>query len=278
MVIIAPSWWQASQHQWQDNTIGAQEFIYDKDHVYSNVIVGSSLSTRLVKDSLKDTYVLAFAGLSAFDGLKILIKEAQLPKTIFIEMNFILRPENEDFINSLFSPVMFYPRSFILALREKKQPVAVVGRVGPELVKDMVIKNLKLQSSTDKKANTSETQKPHLDFSILLKLQMDDYAKTPEQEIVDKSFTQLKEYVEILKKRGVYIVFFEMPVNSKLENLPKAAVIRNTFYKYFSPNEYQYTNIPKELDFKTTDGIHLGGAEALKYTRYFNDRNSEFFQ
>ncbi|HLZ16795.1 MAG TPA: hypothetical protein VKQ08_07135 [Cyclobacteriaceae bacterium] len=42
----------SSQHQWQDNLIKAQEYIYGERDTTGDIIVGSSLSCRLAMDSL----------------------------------------------------------------------------------------------------------------------------------------------------------------------------------------------------------------------------------
>ena len=75
-----------SQHVWQENIITTEEYLYDVDFV-PNVILGSSLSERIIIDSLSDFFSLAFGGQSIYDGLEILTQKDKLPKRVFIEIN-----------------------------------------------------------------------------------------------------------------------------------------------------------------------------------------------
>ena len=75
-----------------------------------------------------------------------------------------------------------------------------------------------------------------------------------------------------LESKGTHIVFFEMPVNEQLCTLPKAEVIRENFYHYFSPKTYAYIVQPSCAEYKTTDGLHLTALEASRYTSYFKSQ------
>ena len=85
---LAPKWWTASQHQWQENIVKAQQFSYNKE-TFQNIIVGSSLSSRLIMDSIPETYNLSFAGQSIFDGLNIVCNSNKSIKNVFIEINLL---------------------------------------------------------------------------------------------------------------------------------------------------------------------------------------------
>src|SRR3954463_7333081 len=89
-----------SNHQWQDNSIKAQNFLY-KEHKFERVIVGSSLSSRLVMDSLPHYSNLCFAGMSVFEGLKLLSVDKELPVFVFIEMNAIFNAEDKAFTSTI---------------------------------------------------------------------------------------------------------------------------------------------------------------------------------
>jgi hypothetical protein len=101
----------AGQDQWQRNLIKAQRFIYQPELSAQDVIVGSSLSCRLVQTNLPGIYVLAFSGLAIFDGLEIVSRLDTPPRNIHVEMNFVLREPDDSFTSSLYSPILYYGRA-----------------------------------------------------------------------------------------------------------------------------------------------------------------------
>ena len=113
-------------------------------------------------------------------------------------------------------------------------------------------------------------------LATLLILQIKDNSKTPDIKLLRRCFKKLKAYVINLQKRGVNIVFFEMPVNSVLRNLQKPSIIRSSFYQNFSPAAYTYIPIPDSLKFETTDGIHLNKDDAFIYTSYFKSKIKDY--
>jgi len=80
-----------AENQWIGNYIKAQSYIYDHANA-ALVIVGSSLSNRLHGDLLPSkAFNLSFDGLSALDGIKIVLETNMHPRTIFVEMNVLDR-------------------------------------------------------------------------------------------------------------------------------------------------------------------------------------------
>ena len=72
----------ASQHQWQSNLIKAEKYLYDDHQPAKNAIVGSSVSERLVMESMPGFENLAFSGLGVLDGLDLLRYKDHLPASI----------------------------------------------------------------------------------------------------------------------------------------------------------------------------------------------------
>jgi len=262
-------WFNSSQHQWDGNMVRAQDFIYSDDYLPDNVIVGSSLSRRIVMDRLPNTYNLSFDGLSIFDGLKILAHASKFPKHLFIEMNVVLRPESSEFTSSVSSPIMYYPRKVLLPLRAGKQPIAILGHILAGRFEKLLTD---LHSCCETGRKCPEPRSDVVDdprFSMSLNLQIESYSKMPTQGCLDNSFQSLKSRVDVMVSNGVDVIFYEMPVNSQLEELPLAKGIRDRFYKVFPADEYRYILLPAKLDYVTSDGVYLNKEEALKYTAYF---------
>jgi hypothetical protein len=273
VTFLAPYWWKASQHQWQDNIIKAQKYIYDENGLHSNVIVGSSLSCRLIMDSIPQTYNLSFGGQSLFDGLNILTHSEKLPENVFIEINFVIRPEDKSFTSSLNS-VLFYPKKYLLSMRDNKQPIGVIGKLISYRIIGRIISHTKafLNLADENEHNDDDI------FPKMLQLQKDNYSIIPSESFLKESFENLKEYIVKLEKKNIKVIFFEMPVNYQLNNLPRANLIRKTFYEYFPKSSYKYISIPEFEKFVTSDGVHLSGDEAKIYTMYLKRNMENYFR
>jgi hypothetical protein len=271
VMYFAPTWWIATQSHLQNNLSRAENFMYDESDTIQNVVVGSSLSRNIITDSLPNTYNLAFAGKGTLDGLNILDKKSKLPRNIFIETNFILKKSSPEFTDLINNPVMYYPRKFIISLREDKQPVAILGLMEIKVLS--TIKNTILGKKIH--ANTStlndKDEKSPL-FPQLMKMRTKQYSEIPKGNEWKNSLAALKYHISRLKEKGANIIFIEMPVERQLNELPQARFIRNLVKSNFPISDYQYIILPDSLTFQTTDGIHLGTHESLRYTMYFRSK------
>jgi hypothetical protein len=249
---------QVSQHQWQENLIKAQNFIYTSSDTSQRVIIGSSLAHRIDIDGY---YNLSFSGLSIFDGLRIISHVPHPPRKVFIETNMILRREDEQFTGQLINPLLYQLKKYVPALRDGKQPVSLVVDGCYQVLKQLKNKG---------KVVAPEAVPINLGlFKSMLGYQINAYSKTPGSNELTYAITQLKQFVGALEAKGVEVVFFEMPVNEKLCKLPVSECVRRVFYENFSPTKYAYIVQPGCADYHTTDGVHLSPIEAVRYETYF---------
>lgn len=265
---FAPTWWHASQHQWQDNVIKAETFVYASHDTFKNLIVGSSLSCRLIMAGLPGTYNLSFGGQSVFDGLRILSQKPNPPKNVFIETNMALRPESVDFTDGVFSPVMYYPRMYLPSLRRDVQPIAGLGVFSVKVIN-------KVSSKLTSPAPNRPVITPGASEDFFQKnfgIQVKNFSQPPSQKDMTVAFTKLKNYVDDLRSKGVSVVFFEMPVHPEVQNSPLADTLRKAFTTHFPRTQYRHIPPPEGIAFKTSDGIHLGFEEACRYTDYFREQ------
>jgi hypothetical protein len=252
----------STQYALQGNTIKAQHFIYGD--ALENIIIGSSLSNRLVMDSLQGMSNLSFSGMGIFDGLSILNQSGITPRIVFIETNIISRTENEEFTSYINSPILSPIKRAIPSLRDEYQPIGILG--------ELIIRTVKgKRASDDVIDQMTVTQKPGDDafFNKMLALQAEDYNEIPDTIMLRTRFEQLALEVERLEAKGAKVVFFEMPVNETLCDLPEPHTIRAFYRKYFPETRYAYIRVPHCSGYKTTDGAHLAGDEATRYTMYF---------
>jgi hypothetical protein len=260
----------ATQDQWQLNVTLAETYLYDEKTV-RNAIVGSSISERLVMDGLPDFANLSFSGLSAFDGLNLLKHKHAMPATVFIETNVLLRKRDDNFGTTVLSPIPFWLRKHMSALRSDKQPLALVGQSLGEIIGEtgQAIKhNISGMGGGQASDSAGSTAAPASDSEIL-KLQIRDYSETPNEQVLQAQLQLLSDDVAYLKRHGVRVVFFEMPVDSRLAELPKARLVRESVQAVFPKEQYDYIAMPDPKGYVTSDGIHLNRQESRRYTQYF---------
>lgn len=264
-----------SEHQWQDNQIVAQKFLYSNSDSIKHFIVGSSLAFRLRGEDLPNFCNLSYGGLSVFDGLNTLAKKNLYPRYLFIEMNFIDRPVNNEFNSSLNNPLMGTLRKYFLGFRDGKQPMSFIAfPIGHKLslyslsvLQSAIYKIIpeNIYSNMNQKImneNSMETE--------ILPRQIKKFSVEPSE--IDKTMKELSNYVSNLEEHETKVVFFEMPIQYQLENSPRCIAIRSAFYHNFPRGKYTYIDNPNMKEYETTDGIHLDYSYAKKYTEYFRNQ------
>ncbi|RYE18078.1 MAG: hypothetical protein EOP51_22685 [Sphingobacteriales bacterium] len=82
-----------AQHQWQENIIRTQDYIYSDSLLNQDVVLGTSLTDKVNKDSVPaGVYMLTYPGFSPWDGFEVVKKSNGRPKYMFVEENAILKP------------------------------------------------------------------------------------------------------------------------------------------------------------------------------------------
>lgn len=257
-----------TQSDVQINTIIADKYIYS-ENAYDATILGSSLAARIVSDSLPGFYNLAFSGMSVYDGAEVLMSKDVIPKIIFIEINALQKPKNEDFTLEFESPVYSYLKSILPALRTENQPV-LLAKKGIDKLKD----NTKpICPTTGKKRVLKNSYLPEKMFRSLLDVQVKSYSKL-DTDLMKQGIANLQQLVSKIQSRGSRVVFFEMPVNPVIQQSPKATLIREAVMKNFPATQYTYIALPTET-FKTRDGLHMAQKEAADYTSYFKQQAAD---
>jgi hypothetical protein len=125
---FAPAYWSGYSNDLQQRSIIAEDFLYNTNISNKNILFGTSLAYRIVKDSIPNIFNLSLAGLGVFDGLYLLSLKNEIPKCIFIEMNFIERGLKDDFKKTFSNPSITI-KKHIKSLREDKQPLVIVGNL-----------------------------------------------------------------------------------------------------------------------------------------------------
>lgn len=258
---VVPKWnsWQSQQ---QSNTILAQRFLYD-DVAYDAVIVGSSLSNRLDRDTLPASIAnLGFGGLGITDGLHIVERRGYAPPVVAIEMNVAFKQPDNGFHTSVLSPVFYWMRKCVAATRDEYQPIGIL--------KGWASARSEAKKKAFGKAPLTVAEHDAI-FDKMLELQREQRGKAPDPEALDMVMKEVKRVTDELEKKGARIMLFEMPIHPDLVGMAEPVAIRAAFSKYFPQGRYHWIPSPYAHGFNTTDGLHLDEESAARYTAYLRD-------
>ena len=240
-------------HQWQDNLIKAQSFLY-ADHADS-AMVGTSLSARIIRDSIPSIKSISFGGCAVEDGLRLISSKQDLPQYIFVETNLLFMDGNQELINKLTEGIIPMIKGWIPSLREQYEPICLLA-------------SLALKSgNVNPQAGAAAIDMNILNESI--KQQQEDDRKY-QYEVSEERLRTIKEMMDSLEGKGVKFVFFEMPVNERIYQLRKFEQTRKALYQVFPNNKYRY--LPSDTThYLTTDGEHLSFEEQQVFSHYFKN-------
>ncbi|MBI5563220.1 MAG: hypothetical protein HY894_10290 [Deltaproteobacteria bacterium] len=271
--------WSAPQSQWQFNVIKAQRYVY-QDKAAPFVIIGSSLSQRLSSLS-GDYYNLALGGGSPITGMKVLLRGGKFPSTVLVEINMIIKPSDENFLDGLFMPVLYDLRRYVPGLREEYQPLALLsgkilniwqtGRLTNAPARPQPAANATKAAAEAEAALKRITASRHAGEAAF-KIALADHQKKQSALWDDrlkknKNILYLKEAVDALSQHGVRVIFYEMPTDPSLIGLPKTVSIRERMHQEFPDASYWLPQVDAN-EYATTDGMHLDGESARKYAAF----------
>jgi len=126
---------------------------------------------------------------------------------------------------------------------------------------------VKESNSTSNIIKIQEEKRPEM-FTRILSIEKKDYSIPPDEKKINSIFKELKKQTQALESKGVKIVFFEIPLEKDLCDMPYSVKLRQSFYKYYPQDKYKYVYQPNCLEYNTSDGRHLTKSSAAKYTFY----------
>lgn len=277
-ILHSPQWFiYMSERHW--NTTKAQRFLYNGDG-NDYVLIGTSLSNRLpLTPDFSNN--LAFDGRSPLDGLQIILESSKFPKAVLIETNFMAKGINKDFVNSLFTPVLYSLRRHIPSLREEYQPVMLFS-VFLKIVSDrlnsfcLIFKNLKL-SFIESQAEAKSMEVPKEVNSELFNMQLEIHRKNFSKGIEATGIENLQKFETMileLKKHKVTVIFHEMPMHPSLQTVLYISSIRNRLLQKF-PEDSNKWIFSDGKRYETIDGIHLTQESAVRYIEVLKEGIAE---
>ena len=252
--------WDTSQNDKSANLISAQNFIYNlsaEEVKKDTLIIGSSISRKLVTDSLgKNYFNLAFNAWSSYDGLELLRITEKKPACILIETNVVGYQSLQEDVKGSLSPVSYYSSKAFKSFQLQNQPVGLlVGGIKEKL-------KAKMEAMRRLKRQNQEL------YNYNVKLEKEKQMQPVPDSEMTKRFIVLKELVTGFKKQNIQVIFFEIPFDNDLENTAINQQNRKYFSQYFPESEYKYVQLPPVNNYVYSDGIHLSVESALPYTLY----------
>ncbi|WP_345250125.1 hypothetical protein [Nibrella saemangeumensis] len=245
----------------QRNIVKAEEFLYESKQNFDTLILGSSLSSRLLLDSLPNgCRDLSFGGLSAREGLQLITMSDRTPKLILIEINTLSLPKSDFLSNVADGSYWQTAKKYLPFFRQKYQPVGVLKA----LVRDWHYgKTRTIIPETAFRVDSAVRQRTIYEFTSHQQTQADSEFRC--------IFGEIKNQVNLLRQRGASVVFFEVPTEAELQTLPVARQIRRYICEYFPEPAYTHIKLPQE-PYVTTDGIHLTYRDSGRFTAYLKQQ------
>jgi len=242
--LIAPVVEQGAD-QFATNTIVLESY-FDRPERPDTVVVGSSLAERLQLDSKRQWTNLSLAGGDALTGLEIVAASRKFPKRVAIEINVADKRHDPELLRKIIKWPRPELRSYYWSYRTAYMPMNLLA---DRIKKATRKKGYALDPTADKI--------PPQNFSNLLKIERDAYERSPNAETLAANVSRMKQIVHTLQSKGSTIVFFEMPVDRSLTQMPRSRAIRATMVREFNPENFCWLLLDRGEHWHTADGVHL---------------------
>lgn len=251
-VLIHPSMGMAT-HQWQDNVIKTQQFIYAENA--DTIMVGTSLSARIIRDSIPFVKSVSFGGCAVEDGLNLILAKREVPRYVLVETNLILNPGNDELVSKHTKGVVPVIKRWIPSLREQYEPICLFA--------SLMLKSTGINAQ----AGNTTVDPDLLDKSVQRWKEEDTLVP---DELVERRINAIKELINNLEAKGTRFIFFQMPVNERLLRLKSFEQTREALQREFPVDQYVY--MPSDTaSYLTTDGVHLDYEGQKRFSHYFKE-------
>lgn len=249
-----------SQNDKSANIISVQNFLFgysDQDISNDTLIVGSSVSRKIITDSLGKNFInLAFNAWSTYDGLELIKLSGRKPACLLVETNFVKNQVLEPEITGNLEPISYYSGKTFKSMQLNNQPVGLLIGWGKNLMSARIEK-MKEEKRTNVKL-----------YNLNLQMNSESMNKSGPDSVLRRRFNVLKNLISGFKKENVAVIFYEIPFDQRLEEAASVVKVRYYFKEYFPPSEFDYIPLPPSGNYTFSDGVHLSPRSALEYTLY----------
>lgn len=251
--------------QQRANYASAQKFVHDVP-ADIKAVVGSSMANELSQEILGPGFVkLTFPAGGSFTGLDIIGNTGKRPSLLLIETNTVLRGADDSLVADATSGWRRQLRDATPALKEEGRPSNYAVGYLNIWVKRFCNLGNKLTGKSKAPAAVEVPADPAM-LENVMRVNRETLNRKPDQVKVDDEVRRFGEHVDALAAAGTRCVFFEMPIDSSLQELEEPAAVRRAMANRFPRDRYTWIDIPRR-DYRTSDGIHLVREEADEVTR-----------
>ena len=244
--------------QWDKNLMKEEELLYKKDASYEAILVGSSISARLI-DLPESWFNLAMGGRSSIAGLNTLCNSSVDPCLVIVETNNLnLGASAQD--NIVIEQLKKQHPAFLT----ENKPAHVLLRTlakfaGMSPGGQRPTTNL-IPSEPDKRTVSSELYSEMLERRLLI------CEKTMAQDELAERTSQIKEQVHQLEKRGFQFVFIEIPECEEAFDSPRKSQIRSAYRNMFPVNESRwFDDFENSKLYASNDAVHLTATSSKRF-------------
>jgi hypothetical protein len=262
------------------NYLRAQRYLYDIPDK-TNVIVGSSMSLELNDQTLGPSYFkLSLPGGSIQTALEIIRRSKKRPSVLLIETNNLEWDVDRGFVEDLFNPYLFELRRHSAIFREEGRPSNFVVGITEAIVRKACQFNAGPGERAElaKHADAPAARLSGQLFGKVMDINRETLQHTSPPALLAKNANRLGEVVDALANEGSKCVFFEMPFDDSLMDLPLPAATRKAVAARFPGDKYSWLRFARDHNYETVDGIHLVRPEADGVTKVFLQQVADVVQ
>jgi hypothetical protein len=234
------------------------------------VIVGSSLVFRLAADYMRGDYLgpgifnLGLAGDSSLTGAEIVLRRETLPALVFVEMNVLERPYNEQFVTKVFEQPWRTVRCLAPGLRFENRPIDVAISLTSNALK-RVLDNVDRPRAQGVSSNEEGHTEPGSSVAL-----------SPGERAVDKRLVsnvqmgldRLVRQVDALRERNVEVILMHFPVDPAVDARADERYKQVESEARFPRDRYEWLDFRSIGAYQTDDGVHLTVASAREVSTY----------
>lgn len=248
---------------WQTNVIKAERYAYHNQPDVKMVLVGSSLTNRLQPEFFEAKVInLAMSGRASQTGLEIVKRTKDKPSIVLVEVNDTIdRKIDAKLIDYVYQPVLHIVRYYVSMFRQEYQPVSIFMSY---------LKNSKNQNGQE----DNESANPKLREKLIAQRvnSLMQPLSDSEKRIIGEEVEDIKAQIATLKKDGVRVVLFDVPIEKRVANATKQKEVRKLLRSLFPADSYEWLPEPSSKNWVTTDGLHLGRSEAKEYALFLKEK------
>ena len=269
--VVAPN---GGMHQWQNNFIRVQRYAYQNSSTSNLVLAGSSLTNTLQPSEIGFNVTnLGMSGGSTQTGIEAVRRNSSKPTILLVEINeTIMIKADEQIVNSIYNPFLYYTRLHIPMLRQEYQPVgSFLATVSSllERLKEVIGRTAKpMDSKLVGNVERELTQK-------LISQAVEDY-KTPlsneEKKLLTHEAEYIKSQISQIRKDGVRVILFDIPREQRVEATVREKQLKALMRKLFPTNSFEWLPEPPPRHWTTYDGFHLIGSDAEDYAAFIGNQ------